>query len=86
MQSNVTVEMATEGAETKAEYMSTLPVYALNTSDQVAYRERPPLDVEIITVPDVRGELLSVDGFYRDQHYDISLHQPPGECGMHAKG
>ena len=37
--SNVTVEMATAGAGTKAEYMGTLPVYALNTSDQVGYPE-----------------------------------------------
>ena len=81
--SKVVIEMATEDASTKADYQGTLPVYALNTTDQEGFPSEAPLNVDMITVPDIREELFSVDGYYRDQGYDISLHQPPKPCGMH---
>ena len=60
---NTTVNMATKDASCQAQYKGSLPVYALNTTEQPDFPDRANLNVDMITVPGVREDLLSVDRY-----------------------
>jgi len=77
---NVGIQVAS-GAITPAQSLGTLQAYAVDTANPSAGTNTKFSD-EVLTVPALNKELLSIDSFYRDKGYDIHLRQPPGWSGM----
>ena len=74
------------GECTSAKSEGTLSAYALNTAKYTGIDTRTEFTTEVLTVPTLNKELLSLDPYYRDQGYNIQLLQPPGWCGMWKDG
>ena len=82
--SNSVIQVAKDGVTmampTSVE--GTLQAFALNTGHE-GIGDRTPVAIEVITVPDLQQELLSVEEFYRDRGYNIFMMQPGhGWSGM----
>ena len=58
-----------------------LPIFVLNTSNRQGFLDKTPLPVNTTTVNDLRTELFSLDGPYRNGKFNILLRQPDYECG-----
>ena len=55
---------------------------ALNTSGYSGISEANPLDISMLTVPNLNKELMSLDEYYRDKGYAIHLGHPDVDDGM----
>ena len=72
------------GELTPASTSGTLQAYAVGSTDlnDPHTETHTRFSDEVITVPSLNKELLSLDSFYRDKGYDIHFRQPPGWSGM----
>ena len=81
--SNTIIQVAKDGVTTETSKEGTFPAYAINTPSYEGIDHTTPVDVGMITVPNLHEGLLALEEFYRDKGYDIHLRQPHnGWSGM----
>ena len=81
--SNTVIQVAKDGVTMCTSKEGTFPAYAINTPSYEGIDEATPIDVGMITVPNLHEGLFALEEYYRDKGYDIHLRQPHnGWSGM----
>ena len=78
--SNITIHTAAKGSHMNASYSGVLSMDVMNTAHDPTLPESIPFQMDMLTVPNLSEELLSVDKFYAQQGYEIFL-TPPSKGG-----
>ena len=74
--SNITIHTAAKGSHMNASYSGVLSMDVMNTAQDPTLPETIPFQMDMLTVPNLSEELLSVDKFYAQQGYEIFLTHP----------
>ena len=74
--SNSVIQVAKDGVTMPTSIEGTLQAFALSTAGHEGIGDCTAVAIEVITVPDLYQELLSVEEFYRDRGYDVFMMQP----------